>query len=101
MRLTGNRILEHERREVRRRRLLAAGGKRHGPVDRKACMIVLRRHREELERGVFGVVLLPEAAEHVAVGGCECRDGPATLVELWQSTDERGTEVRHDDVDLR
>ena len=45
-----------------RRRLLAAGGERHGPVDREACVVVLRGHGVELERRVLGHVLLPEAA---------------------------------------
>src|SRR5689334_11932411 len=43
--LAGHRVLEHRVREVGRRRLLAACGKRHGPVDRKASMVVLRRDR--------------------------------------------------------
>src|SRR5712691_10616792 len=101
MRLTGKRVFEHKRREVRGRRLLAAGCKSHGPVDREACVVVLRRHGEELERGVLDVLLLTDAPEHVAVAGRECRDGPAALVALGQSTDERGAEVRHDDVYLR
>src|SRR3954454_3328195 len=67
MRLPGHRVLEGERREMRRRRLLAAGRERDRPVDRKPCVIVLGRDREQLERGVLGVLLLPEAAEYVAV----------------------------------
>src|SRR5439155_4735200 len=58
MRLAGRRVLEDERREVVRRRLLTAGGERHGPVDREPCVVVLRRHREQLERRIRGMVLL-------------------------------------------
>src|SRR5436309_387484 len=68
MRLPGRRVLEHERRKVGARRLLAAGCERHGPVDREARVVVLRGDGEELEGGVLGHVLLPEAPEHVAVG---------------------------------
>src|SRR6266536_5025895 len=74
IRLAGRRVLEHERREVRACRLLATGCERHGPVDREACMVVLGRYGEELERGVLRHILLPEAPQHVAVGGCERRD---------------------------
>ena len=31
----------------------AAGGERHGPVDREACVVVLRGDGEELERGFW------------------------------------------------
>ena len=55
----------------------------------------------ELERRVLGHVLLPEAAQHVAVGGRERRDLAAALRELGQRADERRAEVRDDDVDLR
>ena len=34
-------------------RLLAAGRQRHGPVDREPGVVVLRRHREQLERRVL------------------------------------------------
>ena len=50
LRLAGHRVLEHERREVRGRRLLAAGGQRDRPVDREPRVVVLRRDGEQLER---------------------------------------------------
>src|SRR5258708_40210522 len=49
MGLTGDRVLEDERREGRRRRLLAAGCEGHGPVDREPCVVVLGRPGVELE----------------------------------------------------
>src|SRR5579864_399559 len=82
VRLTRERILEDRVREVGRRRLLAPRCERHGPVDREASMIVLRRDGHQLECRVARVVRLPIAAEHVAVGGRESWNGPPALLEL-------------------
>src|SRR3954447_14831700 len=85
VRLARRRVLERTRREVRGRRLLAATCERNGPVDRETSVVVLGGDGEQLEGRVLGVLLLPEAAEHVAVRGRERRDLPTALAELGQS----------------
>src|SRR5205809_224934 len=52
MGLARGRVLERRCWEMRGCRLLAARGQRDGPVDRETCVIVLGRHRVQLERRV-------------------------------------------------